>query len=657
MIISVCSLFAQTELQKSQIEQLRKELAKAKTPKDSILILYDIFDLSPRSDYITLSHQLYNTAGRAGDISSQLDIIRQATAVIKDENAYSVLEQELMKLPQTDERDETLLFIKMKRLSHKSFKTTPEQLKKEVANLIVELESKTPSTDREKFMTLFTVVEYLRNSASSDMLEHYMAELNEAAESSTFSLYAIPNIVYAESANTYTLAEDAQKAIEAEKNLLTIIDGLEKEYAQKGRKYRNYDVSRFVSYRRMLRNYKALKPEEIESIYQKIDSLSKLNTDVARDLQTNPYTMGYYYALTGNHKEAIPLLKSAVEHDKPLTFKKMDLELLAKSVKVAGDDKMLIDVLEHYIDVLNEIDKVNTDSHYAELQISYDIRLLRNKDAALELENREKDLVSARKLMNFIIICFLLIPAAMIACLWYWTRFRRNHANQIQIANRLTQERDLMLESSSFTENPDHLPEHNYSFMEWSKRKSAGFKKRNDFSILLTLRIMNDLLEIAMLARNYRLKYITRTSVDSIMRSTEAKLNEDTEGNYDLSVEFPETDYKFLTDEDSLVHVLAHILINIISETPHGNQITFSYERGNDNLIRFIFSSPHDFSCAELFNDTHSFINSHDLSDGPTTGIFIDRMIALLLVAEIMEDKTTGEGTRLIFTIPENLML
>ena len=266
----------QAKPQKTETESLRRQLGAAGSPADSLAILYDILDLSPRDDYKQLAREIYGVAERAGDMPAQLDIIRQVTAVIKEDKDYETLEKAVKRLPPSDERMETLLFVRMKRLSYKTINLSEEERQKEIARIIAEYDWNKPEGKHERLLNLFTLVEYLRNDASGDMLEKYLDELFRQATSSDFSLYAVPNIIFAEAANAYSMAEDHAKAVQADKKLLEVISGLEKKYAGKGRKHRNYDVSKYVCYRRMLRNFEALQPGEADMILAKIKEIASV---------------------------------------------------------------------------------------------------------------------------------------------------------------------------------------------------------------------------------------------------------------------------------------------------------------------------------------------------------------------------------------------
>ena len=68
----------------STIEKLQHNLAEARTPQDSIRILYDIYDLSLITPRIEVGKDLFEVAKRAGDVSAQLDILRLNSNAYKD---------------------------------------------------------------------------------------------------------------------------------------------------------------------------------------------------------------------------------------------------------------------------------------------------------------------------------------------------------------------------------------------------------------------------------------------------------------------------------------------------------------------------------------------------------------------------------------------
>ena len=70
-----------------------------------------------------------------------------------------------------------------------------------------------------------------------DRLDNLLAKLpNE--------IYALDNLFLTNAAIAYTDMERQERAVNADRRLLQIIDALEKRYSDEGRRYRDYAVSR-----------------------------------------------------------------------------------------------------------------------------------------------------------------------------------------------------------------------------------------------------------------------------------------------------------------------------------------------------------------------------------------------------------------------------
>lgn len=100
------------------LPQLNQQLSKAKTPKDSVKILYDIYDLSSRKDKITVGRMLYDVAGRAKDENAQLDIMRLNSNLYNTDDQFERLQKQVKTFPKSEEQRETELFLKMRSLSY-----------------------------------------------------------------------------------------------------------------------------------------------------------------------------------------------------------------------------------------------------------------------------------------------------------------------------------------------------------------------------------------------------------------------------------------------------------------------------------------------------------------------------------------------------------
>ena len=95
-------------------DSLRAELERAQSPADSLPILGNLYDLLPRSESTRLGKLLYQTACRAQDPVTAFDILRnQANRYMSDDSMLNVLKTRALEWPSSEDREETLTFIRM----------------------------------------------------------------------------------------------------------------------------------------------------------------------------------------------------------------------------------------------------------------------------------------------------------------------------------------------------------------------------------------------------------------------------------------------------------------------------------------------------------------------------------------------------------------
>ena len=86
-------------------DSLTEKLAEAGSPSDSIPILYDIFDISKRNNRMRLAPHILDVARRAGDLSTQMDMLRHmANFYLYNDSMQTVLIQEAEQLPESRKR-------------------------------------------------------------------------------------------------------------------------------------------------------------------------------------------------------------------------------------------------------------------------------------------------------------------------------------------------------------------------------------------------------------------------------------------------------------------------------------------------------------------------------------------------------------------------
>lgn len=640
--------------------QLRASLRQVKSPHDSIKILYDIFDLVPRQNQLEVARELYEVAKRAGDNKARLDICRQISSILNTDKAFAEIEREIRRIPYSQEQKETLLFIKMKRIAQAAKFNTEEQRQKEVTRILSEVDTTKKRSAEKRVLDIFTVVEYLRNDASGDMLKKYLDRLTSLISESGFSLYALPNLLYSEAANIYADASDYKKAVDADRKLLEVISGLEQKYKGMGRMYRSYDVSRYVVYRRMIRNYKALRPGEAENLYAQVRKLAARNSDVKADLETRPRFMAYYSMATNDYNGAIPYLQSLLESEKALAVRLQLLDMLVEAAEKTGNDTVKMQALSEHDAILEELNNLRASEKYRELQIKYDLKDLNNRNASLELENRNREIESTRSMMSLVLVAFLLMLIVLVICLFYWSKFQKNSRNMGKIVENLAYERNRIRhklyydyanpKEEKYRELKDLVPD------PWKTKMKKKHKHQFEVSTFMTENIINDLLYISAVGGEDRRKFIHSNSVDSIMREAEAKASEaiGIEGRFEIS--YPDKDFRIETDRDCLTEILSHMLSVASKYCNPGETIGLTCVPPAKGKIRFCILTPerifgkHDDP--RLFD---SFINAGQMLEHKDNGLFICRLISLLINCDFRHDRTWTDGSRFVFTMPDDL--
>lgn len=651
--LAAAPVAAQNDYQHETAAKLRSRLAAARTAKDSIGILYDMFDVLPRGEIAAIGNQIYGIASRIGDNTTRLDICRQMTACFRDDRSLAEIEKEVSQIPESQEQKETHLFLRMKRLSLSSSNKSEKDRQSEIIRILSEEDSKKPKSANQRLLDLFTLVEYLRNDASGDMLKDYLDRLIALATSSQFKLYAIPNIVYAEAANAYADAGEAEKSVEADRKLLTIIDGLERKYRDGGRKYRSYDISRYVCYRRMIRNFEALRPGELKDLYARCMRLRENNQDVRTDIDTHPRFYAYYHTAAGDCNAAIPYLKHMLQEEISLPVRKQVLEYLIDCAEKTGDDDTKVNALEEYSTILEELNRLKASERYRELQIKYDVQDLRTRNAELELENRSDEITSARRLMTFVAVAFLIMFLILVVSLYQWGKFKRNSSHMGDVVDNIRLEREQL--KNSLYRDADDMPDPLASEElqeNWKERMRRNGVKWDQVSLFMTKSIVNDLLFIAATGHDNMLKYIHETTADSIMRKVESMARDADYTDSGISIRYVDDDFEITADSECLAVIISHIFETAIHYSPKSS-VELSCRRVSEDFVDFVITTAGIDSASpadpQIFD---SLITARNVLHRNGAGLFICRLITLLLNSKIIPDRTFKGGARYFLRIP-----
>ena len=523
------SFGARADSRQNTAAHVRGQLAAARTQADSIKILYNVLDLLPRKEQPAVARVMDAIALRAGDYDTRLDLARQMTACYNDDDSLARIEARVAAFPASQNQKETMLFLKMKRITVRTRSMTEADRQADIVRILSETEDEKQKSPSDQLLDFFTIVEHLRNIGSGDMLKEYLDRLDALAASTHFSLYAISNLIQSEAANIYTDAGDARHGVEADRKLQQIIDDLEKKYAGMGRRYRNYDVSRYVSLRRMMRNYKGLSRSEIDSVHSEVMKLAATSSDVRDDVEKLPKYRAFHAMATGDYATAIPLLKQILAQTQRPAIRKQLIEFLIDAAENVGDNATKIEALKQYTAILEEFNDLKAAERYRELQIKYDVQDLKTRNTELELENRNEEVSSARRIMTFVIfaavgnLAFVLLFIILVMSLYHWGRFKKNASTMGDVVDNVHGERERLQDEMFDLGTADPLAlEERMESETWSKRLRRRGARWNNISLFMTRSIVNDLLYISCIGHNSMARHIEKTSLGHLLSEAEA---------------------------------------------------------------------------------------------------------------------------------------
>lgn len=383
------------------MEQLGRSLAGADNAADSLKIYQNMYDLSDRSRQRDLGWKIYALDERVEDPAAQGDMLCQlAVLYLKNDSVLTHLHNLAQLLPPGVVRDATSLFVTVQQVTGRVSFQDEDHRMAHIKKLLVN-ETSAAASDKgtkekahenlyEQIERLYTLVLYLGSTTTGSMYQEYLDKLSEKIDALPQNVYQMRNIFYTTSANYYTNNDMHDKAVVADRKLLDVITGLEKKYADAGRKYRNYNTFKYLCYRRMLSNYKALTPEEVEDIYARAHMLVATDSEVRDDYQLNQRIDIYYLMSKGKYRQAEPLILRWLDKNttKPMIRRQM-LSLLKEAAEQTGDESTLLMALKEYNEVLNEYSKLQGMEAYREMQIRYDVSELRAQTAEAELESAQ----------------------------------------------------------------------------------------------------------------------------------------------------------------------------------------------------------------------------------------------------------------------------
>ena len=413
------------------LEKYQKELASQATSRDSIKVLYNIFDLSDRAGQKRVGWILYETAGRAGDISTQMDMLRNlAVFYAGNDSVIAELQKLTALIPNHDARIATKTFISNQQFNRKSRYPNDKQYEKMLLDSIHNSHNLKGTDKYDKIALLYQIIQFLGVDADGALFRESFDKYQKMITKLPASDYPLKNQYYTTSALIYSRTGEHAKAIECDRRLLETIDQLQQMHVKKNRKFRNYAPNKFICYRRILSNYPALSPQQVEAVHDSIINFLENDPDVKAIYTRDGHSDALYLMATKQYKEAIPCIRKALQNPGLSHYQKvLFYDLLRDAARETGDEPLQILAMENARISLGVLDSLRREAADRELLLRKyltDTPLLR--DEPKSNNKRDYDPNKDTKMTLMIISVVLSILLVIYVTLYIRLRLqRRNH--------------------------------------------------------------------------------------------------------------------------------------------------------------------------------------------------------------------------------------
>lgn len=667
------------------VDSLKSRLSAATTTGDSISIMYDIFDAGSRNERAQIAWQMLDVAERTGNHPLGLEMIRHlANTYFRNDSIFAILEARATTYPPGDDRTATETFIALRRAEYIARCASEADRLEKIRSAITDYRNNNGATPYQRVQQLGTLGILLGNHTHLPLVADYIDRSIEEVNNLPQSDFAIRNIIYNQAINVYTNLNESKKAIALDNEMLRIMDNMTDEYHSRGRKYRNFDTIRFVTYRNMLQNYDGLTDSELHAVYDSITSIAARNDEVARALKLKVVD-AYYMMGTRRYADAIRLFKDILTRPTDNFNRMRMLSNVIKAAKATGDKETLLTYTSDYNQQLEDYVRLSAAETYNELLAIYDVTQLQMRNTRLELEHARAKVSHQRTLLIGGIILFVVMAGVIIILIKVTQKSRRLAGNLTESNTALQQERTNLMgtrrelidardearsaeqHKAKFIENMsdeitkplDAIVEYSNLIVECADSQKRKYLNRYAEIVKLNTEILSntvhDLLQVRLLENpSFTLNHQPVLTGD-ICRKAIDRVKPYVQPGVDISFEHgPDGDFLITTDGDRVEQVLVKLLSNAAKFTPSGKiSLSYTLDRENNFITFAVTDTGIGIPAGKEEEIFDRFRKLHNDIPGSGLGLPICRMIASLLHGTVTVDTSyRGNGARFLFAIP-----
>lgn len=413
-LIALIPIFALSQPAEAQVNQAlayhhEKALENANSPSDSIKILLDVYSISDKLNRDRVRMQIINLAQRSDNNEVITNVIRELASSTDDTKELGRLIEISGNLPKDTTRDNLQTVLEMEKAEADAATIVDSQVRNEMAEYARQGMGLVSDPYKE-IQNIYRTMTYLGASSQGPLYFEYIKRLEDLVNDLPEEDHAIKNLYYTTAAIFYTRKRDYKKAIEFDQKLIKELDKLSAHYTDKQKAEQDLDYFYYVSYRRMLRNFKALTPQQIEDVYNKCLELVQKNAQAAEEFGSGGLTNSYYYMATKQYDKAIPNLKKALSHDNISDFRRAELlGHLAFAQRKTGDKNGELETLRAYTLMLLKDREQRRNDMYREIELRNSVNKLIADEYSQQEKQRQENRVMRKTSITLVYVLALIL--------------------------------------------------------------------------------------------------------------------------------------------------------------------------------------------------------------------------------------------------------
>lgn len=385
-------------------------LKKAGTPSDSVRILLNAYSISDKISRDNLRVQILNIAQRSNNNEVISDVLKELSSSTDDTEALARLIEISESISENKGKKDIHNVLILDKVSSDVANTSDTNVQNQMLGYMRQGLS-INSDPYKEIQNIYRAMVYLGASSQGPLYFEYIKRLENLVNQLPEEDHAIKNLYYTTAAIFYTRKRDYRKALETDWALIQELDKIKAHYADKEAADRDLNYYYYISYRRMLRNFKGLTPEQIEKVYKKCVELAQTDERAAKEFGSGGLTNSYYFMATKQYAKAIPELKKALAAENISDFRKGELlGHLSFAMRNTGDKQGELEALREYTLMLLKDREKRRNDMYKEIELRNSVnRLIADEYQAQEKQHEQNRVMRKTSITIVYVLALVLI--------------------------------------------------------------------------------------------------------------------------------------------------------------------------------------------------------------------------------------------------------